>query len=102
MSREVPKELVLKVARLARIRLTDDEVAVFARQLGDILHYVEILSGVDTEGVEPMAHAADLTDVFRDDEPKPSLPREQALANAPKTDGEYFLVPQIIEGASRP
>lgn len=101
MSREIPKELVLKVAHLARIRLTDEEVAMFARQLGEILHYVEILEGVDTEGVEPMAHAADLTNVFRDDEPGPSLPREDVMANAPKTDGEYFLVPQIIENAPR-
>lgn len=101
MTREVSAELVRKVARLARIRLTEDEVATFARQLGQILHYVEILDGVDTEGVEPMAHAADIVNVFREDAPAPSLPREQALANAPKTDGQYFLVPQIIESAGR-
>ncbi|RMG32702.1 MAG: Asp-tRNA(Asn)/Glu-tRNA(Gln) amidotransferase subunit GatC, partial [Planctomycetota bacterium] len=63
MAREVSAELVRKVARLARIRLTEDEVATFARQLGQILHYVEILDGVDTEGVEPMAHAADIVNV---------------------------------------
>ena len=58
-----------------------------------------MLNEVNTDGVEPMAHALDVHTVFRQDEVKPSLPREQALKNAPKSDGKYFLVPQIIEGA---
>lgn len=89
---------VRKVARLARLRLSAEEETQFADQLGQILDYVEMLNEVATDEVEPMAHAAGLSNVFRPDEPHPSLPREQALANAPKTDGKYFLVPQILEG----
>jgi aspartyl-tRNA(Asn)/glutamyl-tRNA(Gln) amidotransferase subunit C len=61
-----------------------------------VITYVEQLGEPDTAGVEPMAHAADLSGVFRDDEPRPSLSREQALANAPHADGECFLVPAVL------
>jgi len=92
-------EEVTKVAKLSRLKLSDDEQQQFANQLGQILDYVDQLSEVDTENVEPMAHAFDVTDVFRTDEPRESIPRESALKNAPKSDRKYFLVPQIIEGA---
>lgn len=92
-------EDVHKVAKLARLKLTPDEEQQFASQLGKILDYVDILSEVDTAGVEPMAHAADVSNVFRADEVQPSLDRKIALQNAPKSDGKYFLVPQILEGA---
>lgn len=92
-------EDVHKVAKLARLKLTPDEEQQFAGQLGKILDYVDILSEVDTAGVEPMAHAADVSNVFRADEVQPSLDRNIALQNAPKSDGKYFLVPQILEGA---
>ncbi|QDT34458.1 Asp-tRNA(Asn)/Glu-tRNA(Gln) amidotransferase subunit GatC [Thalassoglobus polymorphus] len=92
-------EDVQKVAKLARLKLTPDEVEQFAGQLGHILGYVEMLNEVDTDNVQPMAHAADVTNVFRSDEVQASLPRETALENAPKTDGKYFLVPQILEGS---
>ncbi|TXT30189.1 MAG: aspartyl-tRNA(Asn)/glutamyl-tRNA (Gln) amidotransferase subunit C [Planctomycetota bacterium] len=62
-----------------------------------MLGYVELLNELDTSAVEPMAHVADLANVFRDDELRPSLPRAAALSNAPKTDGKYFVVPQILE-----
>ncbi len=91
-------EDVQKVAKLARLKLTPEEVEQFAGQLGHILGYVEMLSEVDTDNVQPMAHAADVTNVFRSDEVQPSLPRETALKNSPKTDGKYFLVPQILDG----
>ena len=88
---------VAKVALLARLRLTDAELDAMTAQLGVILGYVERLGEVDTEGVEPMAHAVERSNVFRDDIETPMLPRDAALANAPKTDGQYFLVPQILE-----
>jgi aspartyl-tRNA(Asn)/glutamyl-tRNA(Gln) amidotransferase subunit C len=90
---------VKKVAKLARLKLTPEEEQQFASQLGQILDYVEMLGEVDTEKVEPMAHAADLANVFRTDDVQTSIDREKTLLNAPKTDGKYFLVPQILEGA---
>lgn len=85
-----------KVAVLARLKLTAAERDRMAAQLGDILEYVDMLNEVDTEDVEPMAHAVELMNVLRDDVERESLPREAALANAPKTDGECFLVPPIL------
>lgn len=87
---------VVKVASLARLKLTEGELEDFRLQLGGILDYVAMLNEVDTDGVEPMVHAIELANVFRDDEVRPSLPRDAALANAPKTDGRFFLVPQIL------
>lgn len=89
---------VKKVARLARLDLSPQEIEAFTPQLAKVLGYVEQLAEVETEDVEPMAHAADIHNVFREDEPAPSLPREAALQNAPRTDGKYFVVPQILEG----
>lgn len=90
---------VEKVARLARLKLTDEELDRFTGQLGSVLEYVDMLNEVDTDGVEPMAHAVEVTNVLRVDETTESLPREAALSNAPLTDGKYFLVPQILDGA---
>lgn len=97
MPAKLTPEDVLKVARLGRLKLTDAEVADYTAKLGSILEYVESLNEVDTEDVEPMVHAVELSNVFRRDEVTPSLPREAALANAPKTDGQFFLVPQILD-----
>ncbi|HID22842.1 MAG TPA: Asp-tRNA(Asn)/Glu-tRNA(Gln) amidotransferase subunit GatC [Planctomycetaceae bacterium] len=99
MTRILTREDVEKVAVLARLKLTDEELETFTAQLGKVLEYVAILNEVETEGVEPMAHAVEMKNVFREDVPGRSLPRDQALANAPKTDGKFFLVPQILEGA---
>lgn len=89
---------VAKVAKLGRLKLTAEEQAQFQKQLAKILDYVELLNEAETDDVEPMAHAFDITNVFRKDEVQPSVTREQALKNAPQSDGSYFLVPQIIEG----
>lgn len=97
MSVHLTREEVAKVALLARLRLSEEELDRMTSQLGSILGYVERLAEVDTEGVEPMAHAVERTNVFREDVETPMLPREAALANAPKTDGQYFLVPQILD-----
>jgi len=88
---------VAKVAHLARLRLGEDELDRMTARLGVILGYVERLAEVDTDGIEPMAHAVERTNVFREDVETPMLPREAALANAPKSDGQYFLVPQILD-----
>lgn len=94
----LPRETVLKVAQLARLQLSPAEVEEFTQQLGAILDYVSRLDQLDTREVEPMVHAIELVNVFREDVLVPSLPRAAALSNAPKTDGKYFLVPAILEG----
>ena len=85
------------VAHLARLRLTDDELATMTRQLRAIVEYVDQLSRIDTEGVEPLAHALAVHNVFRDDEPAPSLPVDQALANAPQRRDDFFSVPAVLD-----
>ncbi|MBA3314304.1 MAG: Asp-tRNA(Asn)/Glu-tRNA(Gln) amidotransferase subunit GatC [Planctomycetota bacterium] len=97
MSVQLSRDDVAKVALLSRLKLDDGELDRMTEQLGAILGYVERLSEVDTEGIEPMAHAVERTNVFRADVETPMLPREAALSNAPKTDGQYFLVPQIFD-----
>lgn len=97
MAEPLTKETVTKVAHLARLKLTDAELDLFTTQLGHVLGYVELLNELDTSSVQPMAHVADIANVFRDDEVRPSLPRAAALSNAPKSDGKYFVVPQILE-----
>ena len=87
---------VLKVARLAKLHIPAEAVAPLANQLGRIVEMVEQLKSVDTEGVEPLAHAMDLHSVLREDIVRASLPREAALANAPQHDSECFRVPPVI------
>jgi aspartyl-tRNA(Asn)/glutamyl-tRNA(Gln) amidotransferase subunit C len=98
MTGRLTRDDVVKVALLGRLKLSAEEIDRMTNQLGRVLEYVDILNEVDTTNVEPMAHAIELSDVFREDVPRPSLPREEALANAPKTDGRGFLVPQVFEG----
>lgn len=99
MTARLTRDDVAKVALLGRLKLSADELDQLTSQLGRVLEYVEILNEVDTEGTEPMAHAVELSNVFRDDIEAASLSRDDALANAPKTDGRCFLVPPILEGA---
>ena len=88
---------VRHVALLSRLQLSDEEVHAYTEQLGKILGYVEKLKELDTRDVEPMISATASGNVFRADEPRPSLKREDALASAPNHDGEYFRVPPVIE-----
>ena len=97
MSENLTPDVVRRVARLSRLKLDEAEVSRLASELSQVLHYVDQLNELDVKNVEPMAHAIELTNVFRADEPRPSLSREQALSNAPKSDGKYFLVPPILE-----
>ena len=98
MSTHLTREEAAKVANLARLKLNDEELDRLTTQLAQILEYVAILDEVGTDEVEPMAHAAELSNVFREDEVQDSLSREDALSNAPKSDGRYFLVPAILDG----
>jgi len=84
---------VLHVAKLARLRLTDDEVERMAGELSKILEYVETMNELDLEGVEPTSHVVDLTNVLREDVPRPSLDRETALEQAPDAAEGGFRVP---------
>jgi len=86
-----------RIADLARLELRGEEAAQYAAQLELVLGYVQKLSLLDTESVEPMAHVLDVTNVDREDEVRDSLPRDKALANAPDTDGVFYRVPRIIE-----
>ena len=86
-----------RVAALAHLSVDQESVEEFRTQLSRILDYVEQLDSVDLSGVEPLAHPFELVNAFREDEPTPMLEREQALQNAPKTDGQYFQVPQILD-----
>lgn len=85
-----------KVALLARLSLTESEAEAMTEQLGRIVGYVDQLSEVDTEGVEPMAQAVDGANVLKPDEVRESLPREKALASAPRHNGAGYLVPAVL------
>ena len=87
------------VAELARLELTEEEKAVFQPQLEKIIGYVEKISQVDVSDVEPMMHGKELVNAFREDEVRPSMDRDDALANAPARTGDEFLLPKIVEGA---
>ncbi|HEY8581366.1 MAG TPA: Asp-tRNA(Asn)/Glu-tRNA(Gln) amidotransferase subunit GatC [Capillimicrobium sp.] len=94
----IDREQVHHVARLARLQLTDDEVERMAGELSSILGHIERISELDLEGVEPTTHVVEVANALRADEPRPSLPREVALASAPSSDGEGFLVPSPQAG----
>jgi aspartyl-tRNA(Asn)/glutamyl-tRNA(Gln) amidotransferase subunit C len=89
----IDREQVLHVAKLARLRLTDEEVEKMSGELSVILEAIEQIGELDLEGVQPTSHVVDLENVLRPDEPRPSLPRERALANAPDASDDGFRVP---------
>ena len=87
---------VEKVALLARLQLSDAELDTMTGQLAQIVGYVDQLAEVNADGVEPMAHAVEVTNVFAEDRVEPSLPREAALANAPRHNNRSYLVPAVL------
>lgn len=93
---QLTRDDVAKVSLLARLELSPTELEQMTSQLGQIVGYVELLSELNTDGVEPMAHALDIANVFAADEPRPSLDRAAALANAPHHDDECYLVPAVL------
>ena len=90
-------EEVAKVALLARLRVSPEELQTFTGQLNTIVEFVAQLQELDTENVEPLAHGVEVRNVFRPDVLGAALPREKALANAPKRNAEAFLVPAVLE-----
>ena len=86
-----------KVARLARLELSEEEKKTFGNQLEQILTYMEQLNRLDTTGVEPTSHAIPIQNAFRGDETKPSFPQEEVLGIGPDQEEGYFKVPRIIE-----
>jgi len=85
------------IARLARLSISEDEKEMFGLQLSNILHYIEKLNELDTSEVAPTSHVLDLSNVFRQDAPRPSLSSREALSNSPDRDGDYYRVPRIID-----
>ena len=93
---KITKEKVVHVAKLARLNLDDRAIALYTKQLGDILTYMDTLNRVDTKDVPPTSHAIFINNAFRDDEVKASIPVERALTNAPESENGSFVVPKVV------
>ncbi len=89
-------EDVARIAKLARLSLSDDKLAAFAGQFNDILGYMEELGQADTAGVEPLYGPVEKASALREDEVRKDFDRAEILANAPRTDGTFFIVPKIV------
>lgn len=100
MSEKLTQAEVRHVAKLARLKCSDEEIHRFTGQLGAILEYVDQLGEVDTAGVEPLAHCLPVANVLRADEARESLPNNEALQNAPQRDGAFFAVPKVLSDSS--
>jgi len=97
MEKRIDESLIRHIGKLSRIELTDQQVRKIAPQLEAILAYFDKLQELDTSAVEPMVHAVEVHSVLADDVPGASLTPEEALANAPQRDGDFFKVPKVIE-----
>ena len=84
------------VARLARLKIGEEEAQRLTDQINNILSHLEQLNGLDTSDIEPMAHALSLETPFREDVAQPSLDADESLANAPEREGPFFVVPKVI------
>ena len=94
----ITRDDVLHVARLARLEIPEDEIEEVQEQLGAILEAVGKVSELDLSDVPPTSHPLDVVNAWREDEPRPSLPRERALANAPDPSDGLFRVPAVGAG----
>jgi aspartyl-tRNA(Asn)/glutamyl-tRNA(Gln) amidotransferase subunit C len=93
---KITREEVIYVADLARLDLDDVSIDKFAEQITTILEYIDLLNGLNTEGIEPTSHAITLTNVFRNDEAKEHIDRNLALQNAPDRENGNFIVPKVV------
>lgn len=93
----IKREDVAHVAKLARLELTPAELETMQSQLSSILEYIDKLKTLDVAKIDPLVHAAELSNVLRADEPRPSLPPADVLRNAPHHDERFFKVPRVIE-----
>ena len=100
MSEKIDEIQVRKVAKLSRLDLTDSEIKEFTGQLEAILEYVDKMNQLDTEGVEPLAHCLPISNCLREDKAGDSLGAQKILANAPQRDGDFFMVPRILDDNS--
>ena len=96
MSEKISREEVRHVAKLARLDLSEAEQERMTGQMNQILGYMDKLNELVTTGIEPTTHATQIENVFRPDETRGSLPREEALENAPENDGVNFVVPRVL------
>ena len=94
---KITEELVDYVSELSRLKLPEGEKAAMAAELGKIVDYMDVLSGLDTTDVEPLSHVFPVKNVLRADEVQPSCDRDALLSGAPASDGEAFLVPRAVE-----
>ncbi len=85
------------IANLARLQVTEEEAKMYAKDMNNILEYMDLLNELDTSDVEPLEHVIDLDSRFRKDEAKEPVSHEDALKNAPDADSDYFRVPKVIE-----
>lgn len=93
----IDKELIDKLAHLARLEFNDDQKIKIEHDLNRILNFMESLNELDTTSVEPLIYMTDEKNVFRKDEVNQEISHEEALKNAPKKDSDYFRVPKVIE-----
>lgn len=93
----IDKTIVEYVAHLARIELKPDELEKFSSQLHNIVGFIDKLTSVNVEGIQPTSHILPVSNISREDLPAESLPSVKALANAPVKEGTFFVVPKVIE-----
>lgn len=97
----VTKKEVEKIAELAKLKFSEEELENFTHQMNDILKYMEKLNELNTDNVEPLSHPIESTNVFRNDELKSSISTNDALKNAPLADEDYFKVPKVIQDKNK-
>lgn len=94
---KISKDDVIKVSELARLEFKEEELDKFTEQLGNILEYIEQLNELDTNNVEPTSHVLDISTPLREDKVVEWLNIEEVLQNAPESEDDFFVVPQVIE-----
>lgn len=94
---EITSEMIDRLAHLARLEFSNEEKKELKTDLESMIGFVEKLKEVDTTGVEPLLHITDAVNILRDDEVKQTITKQQALLNAPLTDGDFFITPKVIK-----
>ena len=95
-SNNISSKEVKKIAKLAKLKLTNDEITLYSSQMSEIINYIAQLNEVDTSNIDPLSNVIDNNNVIREDKIKESLDKSVSLKNAPQSDGEFILVPKII------
>lgn len=94
---DVTKKDVEYIAELAKLKLNEEELVSYTKDMNEILNYIDKLNELDTSDVEPLSHPIEAANVMREDKPADSIDREKALKNAPKADEQFFKVPKVIK-----